>query len=159
LRSQIDRSGDRTQTGCHSSTSESRLLDSNLYERSGNVYENKGSVQKSTTPDPSLSREGNSGLPSSDEEGLGVVRLCKTKPVAPLSLGLCTPGFRQLKGDKGSGWSQASHLTTFSQDFGRVPLHLGVLVRKPPYIVFSLLTRPSLCATFAGLRSEAGRSQ
>ena len=33
-------------------------------------------VQKSTTPGPSLSKEGNFGLPSSDEEGLGVVRLC-----------------------------------------------------------------------------------
>ncbi len=38
-------------------------------DRSGNVIENKGSVQKLTTPIPSLSKEGNSGLPSSDEEG------------------------------------------------------------------------------------------
>jgi len=47
-----------------------------MREQSENVYENKGSVQKSTTPDPSFSKEGNHGLPSSDEEGLGVVRLC-----------------------------------------------------------------------------------
>jgi hypothetical protein len=40
------------------------------------VYENKGKTRKSTTPNPSLSKEGNDGgLPSSDEEGFGVVRL------------------------------------------------------------------------------------
>ena len=44
-----------------------------FYERTGNVYENKGPARKSTTLDPSLSKEGNSGHPSSDEEGLGVV--------------------------------------------------------------------------------------
>ena len=44
-----------------------------LREQSENVYENKGTVQKSTTPDPSLCEEGNCGLPSSDEEGVGVV--------------------------------------------------------------------------------------
>ncbi|SPE29523.1 hypothetical protein SBA2_450139 [Acidobacteriia bacterium SbA2] len=36
-----------------------------MREQSENVYENKGTVQKSTTPDPSLS-----------EEGAGVVGLC-----------------------------------------------------------------------------------
>jgi len=46
---------------------------SKFNERSGNVYENKGRAKKSTTPDPSLSKEGNTKLPSSDEEGLGVV--------------------------------------------------------------------------------------
>jgi len=45
-------------------------------EQSENVYENKGMAQKSTAPGPSLSKEGNRGLPSSVEEGLGVVRLC-----------------------------------------------------------------------------------
>ena len=40
-------------------------------DRSGNVVENKGTVLESTTPDPSLCKEGNSGLPSSDEEGRG----------------------------------------------------------------------------------------
>ena len=40
-------------------------------EQSENVYENKGMAQKSTTPGPSLSKEGNLGLPSSDEEGWG----------------------------------------------------------------------------------------
>ncbi len=58
--------------GCRLSTSRF----SKMREQSENVYENKGSVQKSTTPDPSFSKEGNHGLPSSDEEGLGVVRLC-----------------------------------------------------------------------------------
>jgi hypothetical protein len=32
-------------------------------EQSENVYENKGSVKKSTTPNPSLSKEGNFRLP------------------------------------------------------------------------------------------------
>jgi hypothetical protein len=32
-------------------------------EQSENVYENKGSAQKSTTPDPSLSKEGNYPAP------------------------------------------------------------------------------------------------
>ncbi len=41
-----------------------------LREQSQNVYENKGSAGKSTTPSPSLSKVGNS-LPSSDEEGWG----------------------------------------------------------------------------------------
>jgi hypothetical protein len=40
-------------------------------DRSGNVIENEGTVQTSTTPNPSLSKEGNSGLPSSGEEGWG----------------------------------------------------------------------------------------
>jgi hypothetical protein len=40
-------------------------------EQSENVYENKGAVQKSTTPDPSLPKEGNPKRPSSDEEGWG----------------------------------------------------------------------------------------
>ena len=66
----------RTPTVCHSSTLNSGLLDSNSTEQSQNVYENKGSAGKSTTPGPSLSKEGNRGLPSSVEEGLGVVRLC-----------------------------------------------------------------------------------
>ena len=63
-------------TVCHSSTLNSGLLDSNSTEQSQNVYENKGSAGKSTTPGPSLSKEGNRGLPSSVEEGLGVVRTC-----------------------------------------------------------------------------------
>jgi hypothetical protein len=42
-------------------------------EQSQNVYENKGSDRISTAPDPSVSKEGNSGLPSSGEEGVGVV--------------------------------------------------------------------------------------
>jgi len=45
-------------------------------EQSQNVYENKGSAWKSTTPDPSLSKEGNPRVPSSDEEGRGVVGFC-----------------------------------------------------------------------------------
>ncbi len=40
-------------------------------ERTGDVYENKGTAQKSTTPNPSFSKEGNFGLPSSGEEGRG----------------------------------------------------------------------------------------
>jgi hypothetical protein len=36
----------------------------------------KDRLGDSTTSDPSLSKEGNSGLPSSDEEGVGVVGLC-----------------------------------------------------------------------------------
>jgi hypothetical protein len=42
---------------------------SNLTEQSENVIENKGSAQISTTPNPSLSKEGNFGLASSDGEG------------------------------------------------------------------------------------------
>jgi hypothetical protein len=43
-------------------------------EQSQNVYENKGSVQKSTTRwPPPYPRRGIAGRPSSDEEGLGVV--------------------------------------------------------------------------------------
>ena len=38
-------------------------------EQSQNVYENKGSPSKPTTPGPSLSKEGKLGLPSSDEGG------------------------------------------------------------------------------------------
>ena len=45
----------------------------NFNERSGNVYENKGPDQKTPPPCPSLSKEGNRELPSSDEEGVGVV--------------------------------------------------------------------------------------
>jgi hypothetical protein len=42
----------------------------------------KGSVQQSTTPDPSLSKKWNRGLPSSDEEGWGVVGgLAQTLPL------------------------------------------------------------------------------
>ena len=40
-------------------------------DRSGNVIENEGTAQKSTTPNPSLSKEGNSGLPSSGRVGGG----------------------------------------------------------------------------------------
>jgi hypothetical protein len=50
-------------TACHSSTLDSRLLDLNSTEQSENVYENKGSLPKSTTPAPSLSKEGNSRAP------------------------------------------------------------------------------------------------
>ena len=42
-------------------------------EQSENVDENKGSGQKQTSPNPSLSKEGNCELPFSGEEGLGVV--------------------------------------------------------------------------------------
>ena len=42
----------------------------------------KDRCRKSTTPYPSLSKEGNSWLPSSDEEGLGVVGgLAQTLPL------------------------------------------------------------------------------
>ena len=41
----------------------------NLKEQSENVYENKGAAEKSITPGPSLSKEGNRMHPSSDEEG------------------------------------------------------------------------------------------
>ena len=44
-------------------------------EQSENVYENKRLAQISTTSGPSLPKEGNSRLPSSHEEGLGVVRV------------------------------------------------------------------------------------
>ena len=37
----------------------SRVSSKKPAEQSENVYENKGSVRKSTTPDPSLSKEGN----------------------------------------------------------------------------------------------------
>jgi hypothetical protein len=67
---QLKRPGQKL-TVCHSSTLNSRLLDLNSTEQSENVYENKGSVQKSTTPDPTLSKEGNCGLPDSGVEGLG----------------------------------------------------------------------------------------
>jgi hypothetical protein len=40
-----------------------------LGEQSQNVYENKGSAEKSTAPCPSLTKEGNPKLPSSGEEG------------------------------------------------------------------------------------------
>jgi hypothetical protein len=36
-----------------------------------NFYENKGPLWKRTAPCPYLSKEGNCGLPSSDEEGRG----------------------------------------------------------------------------------------
>ena len=45
LRGQFKRSG-RMVTVCHSSTLDSRLLDSNSTEQSENVYENKGQGQK-----------------------------------------------------------------------------------------------------------------
>jgi hypothetical protein len=54
-------------------------------DRSGNVIENKGTAKKSTTPNPSLSNEGNSGLPSSGEEGSGVVRLCDRREFCALA--------------------------------------------------------------------------
>jgi hypothetical protein len=54
---------------------------------------------------------------------------------------------------------QGLDMTTFSQAFGSVPLYLGVLMKKLLYIVFSLLTPPSPCVMFAGLRSEEGRRQ
>jgi len=43
-------------------------------ERTGNVYENKRPVRISTTPGPSLSKEGSFGLPSPHEDGMAVVR-------------------------------------------------------------------------------------
>jgi len=53
---------------------------------------------------------------------------------------------------------EGDRATTASPKVRLMPLHLGVLIKKPPYIVFFFLTPPSLCAMFAGLRSEAGRS-
>jgi hypothetical protein len=53
----------------------SRLLDSStaeFTEQSENVYENKGALQKSTTPGPSLSKEGNfPGTPPQMRRGRG----------------------------------------------------------------------------------------
>jgi len=40
-------------------------------ERSQNVYENKGAARKSTTPDPSLSKEGDSRAPLLGRGGVG----------------------------------------------------------------------------------------
>ncbi len=71
-------------TVCHSSTLDSRLLDLNLTEQSENVYENKGTVLKSTTPGHSLSKEGNCRLPSSDEEG-GVAGFCSPDVLCALA--------------------------------------------------------------------------
>ena len=56
--------------------SDSRLLDCKFTEQSENVYENTEASQKSTTPGPYLSKEGNFRLPSSDGEGFGVVGPC-----------------------------------------------------------------------------------
>jgi len=42
-----------------------------MSERTGNVYENKGPAQKSTTPSPSLSKERDSGLPPRMRRGWG----------------------------------------------------------------------------------------
>ena len=44
-------------------------LISKVREQSQNVYENKGSAQKSTTTDPSFSKERSCRAPSSAEEG------------------------------------------------------------------------------------------
>jgi hypothetical protein len=46
-----------------------RLLDLKSTEQSENVYENKGPVEKSTTPDPALSKEGNCCAPLLVQEG------------------------------------------------------------------------------------------
>ena len=43
----------------------------NLNERTGNVYENKGPAQRSTTPGPSLSKRGNSRTPIFVRGGAG----------------------------------------------------------------------------------------
>jgi hypothetical protein len=56
---------------CREKQASDNLHSSKSPEQSENVYENKGSAWKSTTPDPSLSKEGNLRLPFSDEEGGG----------------------------------------------------------------------------------------
>jgi len=48
-----------------------RLQTSKLGEQSENVYENKGLAMKSTTPGPSLSKEGNYRTPLLGREGVG----------------------------------------------------------------------------------------
>jgi hypothetical protein len=50
---------------------ESGFLMSKTREQSENVYENKGSVKKSTTPDLSLSKEGNYRAPLLGRGGTG----------------------------------------------------------------------------------------
>ena len=97
---------------------------------------------------------------------------CGSRPQLPFLIQVCgesrTHGFliavragfeSRHKKSVGHGLRQGLDMTTFSHQFGQVPLHLGVLMKKLPYIVFYLLTPPSLCARFEGLRSEAGRSQ
>ena len=60
-------------------------LDLHSAEQSENVYENKGPVQKSTTPAPPYPRREPAGSPSSDEEGLGSATL---RPSRSLRLGV-----------------------------------------------------------------------
>ena len=108
----------------------------------GMSMKTKARPKEPTSTDASLSKQGDFGLPSSDEEGLGVVQVCQAEPVSPWNLCLPTIGFRRLKGDKESRVSQEAGMTTFSREADRTPLYFGALQKKPPYIVFSLLTRP-----------------
>jgi len=89
-------------TICRSSTLDSRLLDLNSTEQSENVYENKGPVERINHLCAPYPRQGTTRFPSSQEEGLGVVSLCKTEP-PPWNPRLPALGFRELKGDKESG--------------------------------------------------------
>ena len=65
-----------------------------LREQSQNVYENKGSAQKSTTPNPSFSKEANSGLVGSPLQmrsgggslGLGVKPEFPSRTIATASV-------------------------------------------------------------------------
>ena len=97
-------------TACRSSTLDSRLLDSNSYERSGNVYENKGRLWKtqvrddclipglpdlpiSRSPDHRISdRAGHNGPPS---EVASVSNATLSSP-APRPPKVCTAGLRGL---------------------------------------------------------------
>jgi len=74
----------------------------NFREQSENVYENKGPVERINHLCPPYPRQGTTRFPSSQEEGLGVVSLCKTEP-PPWNPQLPALGFRELKGDKESG--------------------------------------------------------
>jgi hypothetical protein len=64
-----------------------------LNERTGNVYENKGSAKKANYPCPSLAKEGSRELPSSDEEGVGGGGMKNLGTTARLAGGL--PGAAQ----------------------------------------------------------------
>ena len=56
---------------CHSSSGSGHRKHLKTYERTGNVFENKRVVQKLIPPVPSVSKEVNFKLPSSNEEGWG----------------------------------------------------------------------------------------
>ena len=131
-------------TVCHSSTLDSRPLDLNSAEQSENVYENKQLSRREV--EKSRSREAEPG-----SQAAGCRRF--------VTLRLSTLDSRLLDLNRKAAGSQATEVTTFSQDASPVPLYLGVLMKKPPYIVFSPLTPPLLRVMFAGLRSEAGHNQ